>query len=267
MLSFTKRLALPVWVMLALPIMATAHEFWLEPISFWGSKMTIRIKVGEHFSGENWKGDFTKVRMLAMLNHQQAYDMDPHGLLANKGDSIQLSLPYAGTQTLIFNSTNSYIQLNGTDFNAYLQEDGLTDVIAWRKANKMDTAGAREYYQRSVKTLLQNGSATTAVNYPTQLPLDIVPLSNPYDLKATGTIKFTVYFQQRLLKEGRIKAWHISKDGKLNQQDIQLKEGSFSLPVEPEGKWMVSIVKMVPHTADDTADWQSYWASCTWGYF
>lgn len=261
------RWALSALFILTMPLLVMAHEFWLEPVSFWGSKMTIRVRVGEHFNGENWKGDYSKVKSLAFINHNQVNTLDPLALLAQKGDSLQLSLPFEGTQTLIFNSTNSFIQLRADDFNAYLKEDGLADILAWRKSNHKDTSGAREYYQRSVKTLLQNGSTLTPVNYPTQLPLDIVPLSNPYALNAPGSVKFTVYFQQRLLKEGLIKAWHISKDGKLTQQDIQLKEGSFSLDVAPEGKWMVSTVKMVPHTADATADWQSYWASCTWGYF
>ena len=261
------KLAISTFLLLAFSIMATAHEFWLEPVSFWGPKMIIRVRVGEHFNGENWKGDYSKVRKLHILNHAEVVVLDPTYWLEKPGDSLRIESPFSGTQTLIFNSTNSFIQLGADEFNAYLKEDGLADIMAWRKSNHKDTSGAREYYQRSVKTLLQNGSSLTPVNYPTQLPLDIVPLSNPYALKAPGTVNFTVYFQQRLLREGLIKAWHISKEGKLTQQDIQLKEGSFSLDVAPEGKWMVSMVKMVPHTADATADWQSYWASCTWGYF
>jgi hypothetical protein len=198
------RLALSALLLVTIPLLVTAHEFWLDPFSFWGSKMNIRIRVGEHFKGENWKGDYSKVRSLAFVNHNQVNALDPSTLLAHKGDSLQMSTPFDGTQTLIFNTTNSFIQLGADDFNAYLKEDGLAEIMALRKSNHQDTSGAREYYQRSVKTLLQNGSSFTPVNYPTQLPLDIVPLSNPYALKAPGNVNFTVYFQQRLLKEGLV---------------------------------------------------------------
>ncbi|HSR39321.1 MAG TPA: hypothetical protein VLL95_10440, partial [Phnomibacter sp.] len=105
------KLAISTFLLLAFSIMATAHEFWLEPVSFWGSRMVIRLKVGEHYSGENWKGDYGKVRSLAFVNHNQVNTLDPHAVLAHKGDSLQLSVPFEGTQTLIFNSTNSFIQL------------------------------------------------------------------------------------------------------------------------------------------------------------
>jgi len=186
--------------------------------------------------------------------------------LPKPGDLFALDLPFAGTQSRIFNSTNSFIELEAEKFNAYLEEDGLYDIAAWRKQNGLDTAIGKEYYQRNVKVLLQNGDKKTPVNFPTALPLDIVPLTNPYAIKTTTDISFRVYFKQRPLAKGEIKTWHIS-NGKLETGSINMTDGSFTIPVSPDGKWMVSLVKMVPNEADSHADWQSYWSSLTWGYY
>ncbi len=243
-----------------------AHEFWLDPVSFFKQKSCVRFRVGEHFTGENWAGDFNKVQLLEVVNFESRSTTDAKTMLPNKGDSLQFDLPFLGTQALIFNSTNSYIELEATKFNEYLAEDGLNDVATWRKQNGLDTAMGKEYYQRSVKVLLQQGDKKTPVNFPTALPLDIVPLTNPYDIKQTTNISFRVYFKQRPLAKGEIKTWHIN-NGKLEAGTIQMTDGSFALPVSPEGKWMISLVKMVPNEADTKADWQSYWSSITWGYF
>lgn len=243
-----------------------AHEFWLDPISFFKPKSCVRFRVGEHFAGENWVGDFNKVKLLEVVNFESRSTTDAQTMLPNKGDSLHFDLPFAGTQALLFNSTNSYIELEASKFNAYLAEDGLNDIAAWRKHNGKDTAMGKEYYERSVKVLLQNGDKKTPVNFPTALPLDIVPLTNPYDIKGKTDISFRVYFKQRPLAKGEIKTWHI-KNGKLEAGSIQMTDGSFTLPVSPEGKWMISLVKMVPNDADSKADWQSYWSSITWGYY
>ncbi|MCU0333469.1 MAG: DUF4198 domain-containing protein [Chitinophagaceae bacterium] len=245
---------------------AEAHEFWLEPIRFSGKTFVVRFRVGEHFAGDNWKGDFNKVRLLSLLNHQQANALPAATLLPAAGDSLRLQAPLDGTQTLIYNGTNTYIELAPAAFAAYLQEDGLTDVLAWRKEQGKDSTVGREYYQRSVKTLLQNGRTLHPVNYPTELPLDIVPLQNPYGLQKSGTVAFNVFFKQRPLPQAMVKVWHRSSRGVVKSYDLPMTNGRVEVPVTTDGRWMISLVKMVPHTADQTADWQSYWASITWGY-
>jgi uncharacterized GH25 family protein len=243
-----------------------AHEFWLEPVHFFGKTFVVRFRVGEHFAGENWKGDFNKVRLLSLLNHQQAVALPAATLLPAAGDSLRLQAPLKGTQTLVYNGTNSFIELAPAAFAAYLQEDGLTDVLQWRKEQGKDSTVGREYYQRCAKTLLQNGRTLHPVNYPTELPLDIVPLQNPYAIKKSGKVAFNVFFKQQPLQQGTVKVWHRSKTGMVNYYDLPMTNGRIEVPVTADGRWMISLVKMVPHTADQTADWQSYWGSITWGY-
>lgn len=247
-------------------ICALAHEFWLDPISFRVKEVWVRFKVGEHFLGDNWKGNAEKVQLLALIYLNQHIKIAPSSL-KSQGDSIKIKLPFEGTHTLIFNSTNSFIELLSTKFNEYLKEDGLDNIALWRHQHGQDSTAGREYYQRSVKTLLQNGGKTTNVSQKTNLPLDIVPLINPYDFKKQQRINFMVYFKQQLLQEGLIRVWHKNKEGQVTESAINMKNGTFSIDATPQGQWMVSMVHMTPNNADQQADWQSFWGSVSWGYF
>ncbi|MFX4462403.1 hypothetical protein ABTA61_19380, partial [Acinetobacter baumannii] len=72
---------------------------------------------------------------------------------------------------IYFNSTNSFISLDPKKFNAYLEEDGLQYIKAERKKYNEENKNSNEYYQRSVKTILQVGNTLTdACTKPTSLP-------------------------------------------------------------------------------------------------
>ena len=82
---------------------------------------------------------------------------------------------------VVFNSTNSHIELASDKFNEYLKEDGLESAIQYRQKNGENNKVGKEYYQRSVKTVIQVGNEITdACLEPTGLPLDIILFENPY---------------------------------------------------------------------------------------
>ncbi len=144
-MSGMKKRWLSLWVFMLLSTASFAHEFWLDPVSFFSKNACVRFRVGEHFSGENWTGNFEKVRLLEVLNQTDRSTTNAQQMLPNSGDSLQFSLPFTGTQLLVYNGNNSYIELPANEFNAYLKEDVLTDIAAWRKTNGQDTARSREY--------------------------------------------------------------------------------------------------------------------------
>lgn len=187
-------------------------------------------------------------------------------LSEEKGDSLQLGLYDEGTAMITFNSNNASIQLEAGKFNSYLQEDGLTEAIDYRALHHETDSSGRELYQRSVKTILQVGEVKNNISFATQLPLDIIPLSNPYSVADTQQLAVRVLFNKTPLANQLVKLWQ-RLDSKTIQQDIRTNEkGECSFPVNRAGNWMVSAVKMVRLTKNSGAIWQSYRGSCTWGY-
>lgn len=248
---------------------AIAHEFWMEPQRFlfsYGDEINIRFRVGEQFTGENWKGNREKIQLLRLYYSDIQDDLNA-ALGTDTGDSLQFTLFEEGTAMLAFNTTNSFIELEPAKFNEYLLEDGLTNAIEFRKEhNETDSAG-REYYQRSVKTIVQVGLNKTEVyKKQTGLPLDLVPLSHPYLLLNNQPLKVKVLFKGEPLANAKLVAWHKLSGTVSDSSFTSDANGEISFPVETTGEWMVSCVHMVRLTDDEKANWQSYWGSVTWGY-
>jgi uncharacterized GH25 family protein len=247
-----------------------AHEFWLEPQRFQlkpGQQVTVHFRVGEHFEGEDWTGNRQLVDQLKIYFPSLEDDMED--LVSDStGDSLNLQFFDEGTVLMAFRSKNKFIELPADKFNAYLAEDGLDNVAAWRKEHGETDSSAREHYQRSVKTLLQVGDLKSD-NYKrtTPLPLDIIPLNHPYQLRKGQELQLQVLFRKEPLAGQLVKVWH-KLNGKVETTDLRTDEhGELRIPVSLAGQWMASTVRMERAEPEDTtAQWQSYWGSLTWGY-
>ncbi len=252
-----------------LAITVSAHEFWLEPEKFFYKKSesaNLRFLVGENFEGTNWTGNRARIQSLQYYWGDSIKDIS--GVLSERaGDSLSLRLDHEGTVMVTFNSKNSYIRLEPDKFNEYLNEDGLTEAITYRREHGETDSVGREFYQRSVKSILQVGSKMDdMVSRPTRLPLDIVPLQNPFKLKDGDTLRVRILFQNKVLANHKIRYWK-KVDHRLVSPIVQSdNNGEITLPIAREGRWMISCVKMIHVENNPEAQWQSYWGSLTWGY-
>ncbi len=240
-----------------------AHEFWLQPQRFHyqpGETAVISIRVGENFHGEPWGNNGS---LVAASKHIQ-----PSGNIADllkaysdkQGDSISVTLNEAGTHLITLQTKNKFIQLKPTEFAAYLKEDGLQLASDYRAKNKELDKDGKEFYQRSVKTIVQAGnSISNACLQQTGLPLDIVPTIHPYTNPKENT--YTIYFQGKPLAGALVKSWVKGKETKMTEQ-LSNAQGQVQFPqsIQPT---MISCVHMVRLPKGQEADWQSYWASLT----
>ncbi len=256
--------------------MVMAHEFWLQPQKFFYSIRDvayIRFLVGENFTGTNWNGNKDKVKLLVHFDPTGAANDLTAKLSAKMGDSLQLPLKDEGTHMVIFNSTNTFIKLESEKFNEYLKDDGLDNIALYRAAKKEDTLAGREYYQRSVKTLIQVGeSLNNQCTNPTQLPLDIIPRENPYIIPVRKggmgieKVKFRVLFKGDPLKNALVKIWYHSKPNQVAFETARTNNRGWITTERHSGPFLVSCVHMERSTIDTVADWQSYWASLSFEY-
>ncbi len=246
-----------------------AHEFWLQPEKFIckrGETINIRFKVGENFKGDNWLGNSTRINSLKLYLNDAQDDLSEQ-LSKETGDSLQIAMFDEGTAMVTFNSTNTFIEMEAPKFNEYLKEDGLYNAIDDREKNHETNSGGKELYQRSVKTLIQVGTKTNnCFKQATELPLDIILQSNPYQLRNNQPLVAKVLFNKKPLINYDIRIWHRIRDTTLQQHIKTNQKGEIKFNVNTNGKWMVSTVKMTKLKDDAKADWQSYWGSLTWGY-
>lgn len=270
-----KRFCSLLIALLSLSVWAVGHECWLQPNKYFyyiREIATISFRVGEHFTGENWNGNASRIQQLVHYTPDGKQVGIENRLSATPGDSLRLPLHQEGTHMVIFQSTNSFLEQEPGAFQDYLMEDGLAWVDHYRQTHQETNLNGKEWYQRNVKTLIQvgnsfQGSSTVATN----LPLDIIPLENPYQPPGRAPqqipkVRFKVLFKGKVLNNQMVRIWY--KDSAGNTQ-MKIERSNKRGIVETErhtGPNMVSTVYMERLQNDSKAQWQSYWGSLTFEY-
>ena len=243
-----------------------AHEFWIAPSAYMvksNETFTMNCYAGEDFKQAIWAN--RKERTLSATHFFKNGSLDvTQNFIGHDAVSVPMHLQNSGNHLFAFRSKPSYIEMKGEAFNGYLKEDGITDILQYRIQNKLAANKSREFYQRCAKTLLQAdgiSDSTYAVN--TGMPLEIIPLENPYQVKSD---KINVYFEfkGKPLANYQVRTWCVN-EGKLIVKSFYKTndKGIAVLPIKASGEWMISVVKMVLYSDALKADYESFWGSYT----
>lgn len=175
----------------------------------------------------------------------------------------------AGTYTLGVSLYPRIIALAAKDFNAYVADDGLPDILAARTRAGELAKPARERYSKHVKTLVQVGDARTP-SFGTTLgyPAELVALDNPYELgkgahalRVKAMVDGAPIANQVVIAGGRTPS-----GGRLAVQTSRTDaNGVVTIDVAKRGVWYVKFIRMVPIAASarDSVDYESKWATLT----
>src|SRR4030095_13540353 len=189
----------------------SAHEFWLNPKKFFYTrteKVGIRFLVGENVEGEMWQGNNERIRSLKLYYGGVSDDLSQF-ITDAAGDSIEYVMLDEGTNLIAFNGNNAFIELEPSQFEAYLKEDGLKNALDYRQQHNEAGCTGREFYQRCAKTLLQVGEVKdNTFATATSLVIDIIPFTNPYQLKNKELFRAMVFYKNAPLANALIKVWH-----------------------------------------------------------
>lgn len=244
-----------------------AHEFWLMPSKFKlkiGELFDLQLFVGEDFMGDIWANRKQRLLRLTHLTDKTTLDLTS---LALKSDSLPIPLKFdtEGTHLLTMESKNSFIALEADKFNDYLKEDGIENIYELRQKQGQLTQPSKELYRRCAKTLIQVGnkySDTFMKN--TQMPLEIIPLNNPYQMKAGEDITVKVLFKNQPLTNKMVVAWHKTNTQKTTHRKLKTTtDGTLKIKLDKAGYWMISTVHMEEVKNNPEANYQSYWGNLT----
>jgi uncharacterized GH25 family protein len=182
------------------------------------------------------------------------------------GDTTWLSVQTGAPGTYVIGASLSprQIALSGEDFNSYLKEDGIPDVLNARTLAGELGVAVRERYQKHVKAMLQVGDVRTDA-FATVLgyPAEIVPLANPYATRIGDTLVV------RALVDGKAAANQIiiaggEQDGRA-MQEVRTRSDTVGIArfaLSGAGKWYIKFIHMVPVTGD-SVNYESKWATLT----
>ena len=183
-----------------------------------------------------------------------------------RGDSSFLALRTgdAGTYVVGVSTRPSTLDLAADDFNAYLEEDGITDILdARRRSNELGRA-VTERYSKHVKAVFQVGAARSSTfDTPLGYPAEIVPLQNPYALGVGSELSVRCLVDGRPVANQAVIAGGEYHGAPIEEQMVRTDQyGVALITLDSPGKWYVKFVNMV-EVADDDLDYESKWATLT----
>ena len=247
---------------------ASAHEFWIEPLAqrvAAGDTIDVALRVGDGYPGQAFPRDPRHVvafRAIAPDGARRAVDgsagAEPAGSVMLRGD---------GTTVLAYESAPRSITLDAAKFESYLASEGLDHVIAERARRKQSTTPGRERYSRCAKSLVSTSSEPLrdrVVGLPLELLLE--PASSDAESE-TGYVTIRLSFRGQPVAGASVRVEAIGATERDDSEPAVRRrrtdaEGRVRVRFDGAGRWLVSSVHMLEDDASDS-DWRSYWASLT----
>ena len=255
-------------MLLTASAVAWAHDMFLRPSRFFvpeNSEVRIRVLNGTFTTSANSIAR-TRVADASVVTPTGRTKLDTAEWTV-RGDTSTFHVHTKGPGTYVIGASTrpSMIELSGADFNLYLEEDGIPDVLAARKlANELEKP-SRERYHKHVKALIQVGEARSD-HYSTVLgyPAELVPLENPYALKMGATLRVRTLVDRKAAGNQYVLYGGLTADDKpMPQQSVRSDaEGVARIPLSAPGTWYVKFINMTK-VAHDTVDYESKWATLT----
>lgn len=250
---------------------AAAHDLFLRARSYFLAPRTAaRIDVlNGTFERSEAALAFSRLTDLRIVGPSGAMRPDSSAWRVH-GDSAELAWAGgdAGTWVVGASVAPRELTLTAGQFNEYLKEDGIPDVLeARRKAGELGK-GARERYAKNVKAILQVGDTRTTT-YATVFghPAEIVPLDNPYEIRPGGALRVRALVDGKPAANQTVLTGGAATDGSRIAESATRTgaDGVATVRITTSGAWYVKFIHMARVTDDPKLDYRSKWATLTFG--
>ncbi len=187
--------------------------------------------------------------------------------ISTRRDTTFLTLRTAGAGTYLLGLSvrPREIALTGEQFNGYLKEEGIDDMLAERTRTGALQESARERYAKHVKAIIQVGEARSD-GYATVLgyAAEIVPLQNPYTLKRGATLGVRCLLEGKPAPGLTVLAGGVTPRGTAMREARAVSDsaGVAQIHLTGAGRWYVKFIRMQRSTAPDITH-ESQWATLT----
>ena len=241
-----------------------AHAFWVQPGDFWlnpHGTLSLTLQVGDGLS-----------RQLSPIPPDRITRFEA---IAPSGDAQDLRSgairpAQAGVYVVVLETDNrAYSHQSAMRFNAYLETEGLTPVIAYRERTHRMHVDGFERYSRAAKSIVavgpRNRQASEQVLRPFGLRLEIVPVSSPYATPRPAQFPVRVLYDGQPLPGALVKLMNLDRNLTVADQQRTSAAGIATFAMPPGGSWLMSVVWTKPLTNASDADYETTFSSLTFG--
>jgi uncharacterized GH25 family protein len=257
-----KRTALGLALVLGLAGSALAHDLFIVPEQFrvaGGQTMTIGFHSGDGFP------DSVQLpqRLQNAAIHSGKAVTPIENLRADGKRSIgTANVPGSGHVIATIIAGANTISMEPKEFEDYLKEEGLTDVIEWRSANGEAQKPARERYTKFAKALMLAGAPNDGYKQAVGLQIEFVPEKDPYAHKAGEALPVQLLVRGKGAPNLEVRVASSAVLGKVESIGRTDANGKISIPVPAAGQYRLHAIHM-ERVTDGSADWESFWGTLT----
>ena len=264
-----RSLVLSLVLLLGSAAVLAAHDLFLKLDDYFvAPESTVRIHVlNGTFSSSEAGVARDRVRDISVVTTAGVMTLDTTAWSA-RGDTSVLSVRTGESGTYVVGASirPRELRLEAKDFNAYLETDGVPDVLATRRRSGELDRPARERYSKHVKAVLQVGERRSDhFSTPLGYPAELVPLDNPYTLRASGVLRVRALVDGSPVVNQHIVAGGRTPSGaRITQSTTRTDStGVASIRLRTRGVWYVKFIHMTLAAGDTTIDYESKWATLT----
>lgn len=237
-----------------------AQELWIASSKFWyslGEVADLQVMLTEN---RNAQGYTLLPQSVDRFETQLEGNVDnlKDGVKGNEQGHFKTSLVAEGTAAVVLKTKGEPMEMDLPVFQGYLKEYDLD-------APDATESPVKEVFRRYTRLLLQVGSTMSEMPAaPGDFSLEVVPVKNPYTLKAGEQMKFKILWQGKPLFGARVKVWNMHNHRTMLQNIYTEKDGTIQTPISNEGTWMVSaLYRLAPR--DGKAEGTTFCSSLVFG--
>jgi len=242
-----------------------AHDTWLVPTQFRvtpGQPVQVALNTSEDFPTS--EGAPAPER-IARFDTTTVAPRVPVSCYRVEGKSLVAEVTPGPGLTLVAAVTHPrLIVLEAPVFTEYITEEGLEKIVAERAQRGESDKPGRERYSKVTKLALCAEGEGADFRQPLGLQVEIVPETNPCELRVGDTLRVQVLFEGRPLAGVRVGGGYAGVHG--HHYPVWVKtdgEGRAAIPLDRAGAWFVRTLHMIPSTEFEDADWQSWFSTLT----
>ena len=245
-----------------------AHDFWLIPEFFkipGGWKLHIYGQTGMNYPESLSSVTLDRVKSAKLVNKDKEINIITMKEIENSL-VLEIMPPESGQWYVSLEVKQRRSDLTAEQFNNYLHEHKLNEIIELRKIRNETEKAITRVYEKAAKTLITVGVGGKEVwDKFLGHALEIIPMQNPELLAKGDKINLKVLYNGKPLEGALISAGYAGDEivtGHIIEERTG-KNGIAVFPISNAGKWYFNTIHVTEEKEIPDIEWHSYLATLT----
>ena len=244
-----------------------AHQLFVMPSTFYvsnGERITVGLHNGDSFPDSEGAPSLERLRDVTLHTAKLQYNVTNLRVDGNRVIG-EARIPVKGTLVIAARTIPNFIELPADAFEKYLKDEGMPQVVEWRKQNGESAKAGRELYSKYVKALVRAGSGDETYAKPLGFTIELVAEKDPYSLKVGEQLPVRLLWRGKPAAGVMVESARAGASGPAESQMVGRTDadGRVQLFLSAPGKWRLNAITIERCADSQKADWESFWASLT----